>query len=215
VSTERHDDDEEDAREGREDEPRASTPPSRPSRPSRPSSAPRPSRPSRPARPPRARRGSVARVVFAAAWIALQGALVLTAGRRPDGAFGFRMFSESSTLRLTLTRELANGARVPAPNGAWQARGPGGLLRAFDWHDRVKRPEMGVFDREISASYGAAAQLSRLRAALDDVASHVPDDTETRRLVLDVTIRRNGREPYTVELTSPVRRLPPRPAGGS
>ena len=32
---------------------------------------------------------------FALAWVAAQGALVLTASRRADAAFGFRMFAES------------------------------------------------------------------------------------------------------------------------
>jgi hypothetical protein len=42
----------------------------------------------------------------------------------------------------------------------------------------------------------------RLQAALDDVASHTPDDAETRELVLDVEVRKNGREPYVARLTS-------------
>ena len=59
-----------------------------------------------------------------------------------------------------------------------------------------------IFDQEFNASYGAATQLGRLQAALDDVAAHVPDDAETTRFLLDVTIKRNGREPVVYVLTS-------------
>jgi len=142
------------------------------------------------------------RLLFTALWLALQFTLVLTADRRPDGAFGFRMFSESSTLRLVLYREVASGALVRVDDGTWLANDGAGVAHRFSWYDRVKRPEMGVFNREISASYGAEAQVERLRAALVDLASHVPDDAETRRFLLEATIRRNGREPYVVRLWS-------------
>jgi len=145
-------------------------------------------------------------VLFAIVWIALQAALVLTAGRRADGAFGFRMFSESSTLKVTLLREVAGGdgrrARVNVDDGIWTARDAHGVRRRFAWRERVRRPELATFDREIGASYGVKAQLERLQGALDDVAAHTSEDVETRRLVLDVTVRRNGREAYTVTLAS-------------
>jgi hypothetical protein len=161
-------------------------------------------RPPSPSRPPHAPSGIdlALRLVFAAAWIALQFALILTADRRPDGAFGFRMFSESSTIKLVLYREIDDGARVHVEDGTWSARDAGGLTRRFSWFDRVKNPPMSFFDADVPASYGAAAQLSRLQLALDDVATHIPDDAETKRLLLDVTVKRNGREPYVVHLAS-------------
>ena len=150
------------------------------------------------------------RTVFAVAWIGLQAALVLTAQRRADGAFGFRMFSESTTIVVVLYREVANAdgtrTRVHVEDGTWAARDPAGVRKRFSWYDRVW-PNLGVFDREIHASYGEAAQLARLQGALDDVAAHIPEDTETRRLLLDVTLRRNGREPHTVTLTSAEREI--------
>ena len=158
-------------------------------------------RPSRPPHAPSPFEGAF-RLAFSVAWIAAQIALVLTAGQRADGAFGFRMFSESSTLRLALYRELPGGARVHVDGGTWTAHDAGGMVRRFSWYDRVKRPEMSVFDTETHASYGAAAQLQRLQIALDDVAAHTADDSETQRLLLDVTVRRNGREPYVVHLAS-------------
>lgn len=158
--------------------------------------------------------GSSLRILFGVAWIALQAVLILTAGRRPDGAFGFRMFPESSTIKIALFRELGHGERVHVERGAWSAGDANGFVRRFDWHDRVKEPHLGVFDVEIPASYGSATQLARLDAALDDISRHVPDDNDTRRFLLEVTIRRNGREPYTVHLAGPDRYDLRRPHGG-
>jgi hypothetical protein len=166
----------------------ASTPP-RPS-----SSPPRPSALSK-----------IGRILFAAAWIATQLVLILTADRRPDGAFGFRMFPDSSSIKVVLYREVEGeqGERrhVHVEDGVWSAPDAGGMVRRFSWYERVRSPYW-AFDREMHASYGAATQLARLQSALDDVAAHIPDDAETRRLVLEVTVRRNGREPVLHRITS-------------
>lgn len=156
-----------------------------------------------------------ARVAFAAAWLAGQGALVLTGGSRPDGVFAFRMFPEASTIEVHLARDVG-GATVPAPGGEWSARDASGQLRHFSWHDRVRDPVLGAVDARVFASYGAAGQLARLQRALDDVADHVPEDGETRRLRATVTVWRNGREPETVTLESHARdpRAGQRPADG-
>jgi hypothetical protein len=116
------------------------------------------------------------------------------------------MFAESSSIKVVLYREV-RGERVHVDEGGWFARDAGGTVRRFAWTDRV-RPELSVFDREVHASYGARTQLGRLQSALDDVASHIADDAETSRLLLDVTVRRNGREPETFHLTSRERHLP-------
>lgn len=148
-----------------------------------------------------------ARVVFCLLWIGVQAALILTAGARPDGAFGFRMFSESSTIRVSLFRDIAGGARVHVDGGTWSAPDKSGVMHRFSWYDRVW-PNLGVFDREVHASYGEAAQLARLQGALDDVAAHVSDDAVTRRLVLEVVVRKNGRPPRAVTLVSRERGTP-------
>ena len=143
---------------------------------------------------------------FAVAWLGVQAALVLTADRRIDAAFGFRMFAESSSIRMSLYREVlgedGQRSRMHVDDGVWSANDAGGLKRRFAWSDRVRRYELARFDTETSAKYGANATLVRLQAALDDVGTHTPDDADTRRFLLDVTVRRNGREPYVVHLTS-------------
>jgi hypothetical protein len=148
-----------------------------------------------------------ARLLFAASWVVLQAALVLTARTRPDGIFGFRMFPEASTLEIHLSREVG-GRWVPAPGGEWSARDAAGQLRHFSFRDRVRDPVLSSLDVRVFAAYGADAQLARLGRALDDVADHVPEDGETTRLRAEVTVWRNGRDPATTVLASRPRRSP-------
>jgi hypothetical protein len=147
------------------------------------------------------------RVAFAAVWIAGQSALILTAGLRPDHAFGFRMFPEASTLEIRLSRQVS-GAIVAAPRGEWAARDSTGQVRHFAWRDRVRDPVLASLDQRVFASYGADAQLARLQRALDDVADHETEDAETERLRADVLVWRNGREATALTLESHPRRAP-------
>jgi hypothetical protein len=147
------------------------------------------------------------RTLFAAAWIVAQAALVLTADARPDHAFGFRMFGESTTLLVHLAREVdapsGHGTiDVPVEGGRWVARDREGTPHRFSWHDRVHEPALAIFDHELHASYGADAQLTRLNAALDDVLQHTKEDAETRAHVLEVRVKQNGRPPQTVTFRS-------------
>ena len=178
--------------------------------PVRPSSPPR-SPSLRPSAPPG--RPANHRVVIAAFWVLLQIVLVVTASRRADGAFGFRMFAESAVIKVSLFRDVAPPAgsaegptRVHVDDGEWSARGPDGVVHRKSWYDRVPFPRW-TFDQETHASYGAATQLARLQAALDDVTSHLTDDSETLRLVLVVVVKRNGREPIQTTITGPTRKL--------
>jgi hypothetical protein len=148
------------------------------------------------------------RLAFCLAWLGTQAALVLTAPRRADAAFGFRMFAESSTLTAALSREVEAPSGhgtvvVPVKNGEWVARGPDGYPRSLRWRDRVIEPNLATFDVRMQAAYSAAAQVERWHAALDDVAAHLGDDTETRALHLDLTVSRNGREPIAYHFTAP------------
>ncbi len=145
--------------------------------------------------------GPWGRAAFAALWIGLQVALILSAGGRADHIFGFRMFPEASTIEIRLWRETARGP-VRAPGGEWSARDATGQLRHFSWRDRVRDPILASVDNRVFASYGVDAQLARLGLALDDVALHVPEDAETRRLFAEVLVRRNGRDPEVVTLRS-------------
>ncbi len=133
--------------------------------------------------------------------------LVATGPRRPDGAFAFRMFPESSTISVTLSRdvvsEVGHGTtRLHVADGTWLARDKQGVLHRFRWDDRVKDGNLFPYERPVHASYGASAQVERLGHALDDVASHLDGDADTMRLVADVVVRRNGGKPEQVHLES-------------
>jgi len=83
-----------------------------------------------------------AKVAFAAVWLTGQVALIATAGSRPDGAFGFRMFPESSTLSYRLFRDVdapsGHGTiTVEVPDGEWTAKDPSGTPRRVTWRARV------------------------------------------------------------------------------
>ncbi len=142
------------------------------------------------------------RVVFALAWLGGQAILVVTAASRPDGAFGFRMFSESTTISIHLERELRDHTVVAVDDGTWTARDGAGELHRFAWTDRVADPVLKNLDLTVHAAYGEAAQLQRLQAALDDVARHVPEDHETCALQARVTANRNGHDADELVLRS-------------
>jgi hypothetical protein len=149
----------------------------------------------------------VGRVVFGALYVGTQAVLVATAGLRADAAFGFRMFPESSTMEVHLARRVdapsGHGTvLVDVEDGTWTTKDRSGLPHVVRWRDRVKEPELGIFDAMHHASYGIGTQLSRLAAALDYVTDHLSEDAETRTLVLAVTYKKNGHDPLKTELES-------------
>jgi hypothetical protein len=137
----------------------------------------------------------------------MQVALVLSAGRRLDHSFGFRMFSEASTMEVRLARQVASGW-VATPHGEWSARDGQGQLRHFSWRDRVHDLALASLDERVFASYGVDTQLAQLQRALDDVTDHVPEDGETLRFRADVTYWKNGREPRALTLEGHPRQVP-------
>lgn len=143
------------------------------------------------------------RLVFAGAWLAVQAGLVLTADTRADRVFGFRMFNEASTVRVRLSRVLGDADVLESvEDGVWEAHDCQGEPHEIRWDDRVFDARFATWDETMHASYGVDAHLARLQAALDDVAAHIPRDCETRQLVADVRVRRNGHAAYSVQLRS-------------
>src|SRR6266542_3715913 len=139
------------------------------------------------------------RTVWAGAYLVVQAALVLTASERPDRVFGFQMFNEASTISIALARRvrLADGSSAIVPtDGRWQARDVDGVVHEFSWRDQVADSILTTLDRPVHASYGVDAQLFRLQKALDYAARHLGRDVETRALVADVEVVRNGHERF-------------------
>ena len=138
--------------------------------------------------------GPRTRVAFAALYVAVMAAVIVSAQFRPDHVFGFQMFNQSSKIEIHLARKVRGKKKpVPVVDGVWEARDRHGAVHAFSWHDRVKDDVLGVLERRIHARYGLEGQLFRLQLALEDVASHIPDDAETTALLASVDTIKNGR----------------------
>jgi len=134
--------------------------------------------------------GPRARVAFAVAWLGAQAALIATASLRPEHAFGFRMFSESTTEVLHLQRRTFDGDLVSCDHGAWWTRTSRGARLYLSMRDYIDAPELSFYDIRMPASYGRAAELARLQAALDDVIGRLGDDDRTTaQFVVDVALR--------------------------
>lgn len=147
-----------------------------------------------PARRP-AWRVRTAQIFFVVVLLA-QAGLILRGYHDPHKFFGYQPFNESDTWQADLWRVTADGERVPIVDGRWSG---------YDWDDLVGVPRLRGPERLRHASSGAAATLDFLDEALDWVAAHTPDDTETRHLEAEVTWYRNSRGPFTTVLRSEAR----------
>jgi len=145
----------------------------------------------------------VSRAAFIVLFLGAELYAIAWGQRAPDHVLGFQMFNESSRITVQLFREVVRKRRrvlVPVPDGKWRARDGSGELRHYAWQDRIKYPPLDVLGVQVHASYGLSAQLFRLQAALEDVAAHIPHDTQTRALVAVVEATHNGRPPQTIRL---------------
>jgi hypothetical protein len=143
------------------------------------------------------------RVAFTLAFFGLETYGIVSAQRLPDRVFGFQMFNESSQVTVNLFRETQRGkrrVREPLADGRWRARDAFGVEHDHAWSERVRSAKLGELGRSVHARYGLDAQLFRLQAALDDVMSHLADDTETLALVAEVETRKNGAPGPTLRL---------------
>jgi len=144
-----------------------------------------------------------ARAPFFCAYLAAQLVILARAQRSPDFVFGFQMFNASSNMTISLFREVRHKGRrklVPVRAGTWEAKDERGTTHTFRWQDRVHDGVLGTLDASVHASYGLDAQLYRLQFALEDVASHTPEDRETEALIAHVETLKNGRDRGEVHL---------------
>jgi hypothetical protein len=139
------------------------------------------------------------RTLFAAAWLVAQAALVLTAERRSNHAFGFRMFEEITTVELRVSRLVDDGGNLPM-GATWTAHDCDGRPVEYRWHDLV-RVGPTFLNGPLLEPYGADTGLMRARAAVAWVATHTPRDCETRGLVATVSRVRNRRPLSDVTFT--------------
>ena len=137
----------------------------------------------------------------------VQGVLIHTASSRPERAFGFQMFPEGSVFSFHLVREVksASGQKKIVPidkSGVWRAHDSQGRAISYNWFNYVHNRELMKIGVTQHASYGVSAQLFHLQAALNYLADHCEQDTETTRFGAKVTSERNGAPPVQTELWS-------------
>ncbi len=131
------------------------------------------------------RRTQLVRVFFVAVLVG-QAVLIARSYADPHNFFGFQPFNESSTWRADIVRVTDDGRRIPI-DAPW----PGG----YRWDDLVGWEVLTRPGQLKQAYSGLDGTLDFLDEALDWVADHTPEDTETRYLEADVTAYRNTRGP--------------------
>src|SRR5579883_2103377 len=108
--------------------------------------------------------GPRARAAFTALFLTAQLSLIAFGMRAPDVVFGFQMFNEASTIRISLFRRVRGREElVPVRDHTWRARDAAGVVHEFRWGDRVRYEGLTRLDAWGHASYGIAAQLFRLQ----------------------------------------------------
>jgi hypothetical protein len=140
------------------------------------------------------------RVIACALFFGSEALLILTAPMRSDRSYGFRMFPESSTLTVHLSRRLQDGTLVPVENGRWQARDCKGTGYSITWGKMVHSPAPSKLDVAVGAPYGVESEIHRTRDAMQWVLDHTKEDCETQAFVAQIKVRRNGTPSYQVEV---------------
>jgi hypothetical protein len=128
-----------------------------------------------------------------AAVVALQLAFVVAAYSSDHKVFGFQMFPEASTWSAEVVRVTADGRRIPVER-PWAG---------YRWEELVRGSgSLQYPSARHHADAGLDNQLAFLDVALDYVAEHTPNDTDTAYLEADVTYWKNAHPPQHVVLTS-------------
>lgn len=135
---------------------------------------------------------------FAAAVVVVQLGLVANGYRDAHNLFAFQPFNESSTYAVELVRVLDDGQRVPVVNGRWEG---------YDWNELVGWRALQSPWRQRHAFSGVDAIEDFLDHALNWMADHTPNDTETRYLEAEITYYRDARGPYYTVVRSHDREL--------
>jgi hypothetical protein len=145
---------------------------------------------------PRWRKRLAAAFVISA--LAVQIGFALNGYRDPHKFFAFQPFNESSTWKADIVRVTWDGERVPVEAG-WNG---------YEWDALVHTAPLKSPFRLRPAYMGVDASVDFLDDALDWVATHTPDDRDTRYLEATVTYFRNTRGPEQVVLRSVERPAP-------
>ena len=135
---------------------------------------------------------------FIVAVLGVQIGFAINGYRDPHKFFAFQPFNESSTWQADIVRVTWTGERVPI-SGGWAG---------YDWDELVGMAALQGPGRLRHAYMGVGATVDFLDDALDWVATHTPDDHETRYLEATVTTFENTRGPTVTVLRSVERTVP-------
>jgi hypothetical protein len=135
---------------------------------------------------------------FVVTVLAVQVGFAINGYRDPHMFFAFQPFNESSTWRADIVRVTSSGERLPI-DGGWAG---------YTWNELVDMPALQGPSHTRHASMGVGATIDFLDKALDWIATHTPDDRETRYLEATVTTYQNTRGPTITVLRSVERDVP-------
>ena len=145
-------------------------------------------------------------LTFCFLYLAIQAAFIVKAHFSPDKRFGFWMFAETSEYTATLYRITKDGTKLKTKNGRWRVRTEG-RRKTYSWDRFVRDYRLYNLESNKRAKGSMSRTLKFLDAALDFVADRIPDDQETRQLVLEITYSKAGNEPQKTVLESKVRNI--------
>ena len=129
---------------------------------------------------------------FIVAVLAVQVGFAINGYRDPHKFFAFQPFNESSTWQAEIVRVTWNGERLPINEG-WAG---------YEWDSLVGMAALRGPGRMRHAYMGVGATVDFLDDALDWVATHTPDDRDTRYFEATVTSFENTRGPTVTVLRS-------------
>jgi hypothetical protein len=147
--------------------------------------------------------GPRGRTILCGLFFGSEAVLSATAGMRSDRSYGFRMFPESSSIEVHLSRRLDDGQLLPVEAGRWLVHDCSGGLHTVLWRKMVRYPAPWKLDSPVGAPYGVESEIHRTRDAVAWVAAHTPEDCETRAFVAHVVPTRNGRALDPVDFEVP------------
>ena len=145
-------------------------------------------------------------LAFCTLYIGLQLLFIVKAHFQSDKRFGFWMFAETTIFSAKLYRITADGKKIKTRNGRWRFA-KGGTSGAYNWNSMVKDYRLYNLESRKRAKGSMSRTLLFLDATLDYVIDRIPDDPETRQLVLEVTYAKAGNDEQHVTLESKLRDL--------
>jgi hypothetical protein len=118
--------------------------------------------------------------------------------------FAFWMFPESTSFYANLSRETYDGREISTKQGTWVVE-DGDHFATYRWADLVNDYNLNVLDRRVRSRGSWADSERYFQEALNFFARRIPEDKQTRRLVLRISVKKAGEKKRLVTLRSEVR----------